>query len=391
MIIFAVQKCPTMKKLLTTLCLMLAWTALAGVAKAQTENEKPLLTIACISDIHTERSLIDCANLNDIALRGSFIKTLAQLKNTEKIDVMLLGGDCTSDATIPVGNWQQVRKLIAQYTRRAFPTVKSTPVIYVTGNHDYEVANLDNIPKPYNAGDYYTFPMKDDIGELTADEAFYEDADNGNLGKMTLLAAFHYVINGFDFVVLNCGKNFFKSAWDYVYSEESVQWVADKLAEIYADNPDKTVFFALHIPFSDSNSIREPSKGIASSPGEKLLKKTLSKYPNLIMLYGHDHGGDKAYTRRKTSQRVTHYDRNGNPVPGYCRIQRGVSYGDTFSGPVFYWYDLNHKKAWVMPQLSFSKRSPEDATGIPYNWNRLLVDLATDGPIVAVHPAWWKD
>lgn len=294
---------------------MLAWTALAGVAKAQPENEKPLLTIACISDIHTERSLIDCANLNDIALRGSFIKTLAQLKNTEKIDVMLLGGDCTSDATIPVGNWQQVRKLIAQYTRRAFPTVKSTPVIYVTGNHDYEVANWDNIPKPYNAGDYYTFPMKDDIGELTADEAFYEDADNGNLGKMTLLAAFHYVINGFDFVVLNCGKNFFKSAWDYVYSEESVQWVADKLAEIYADNPDKTVFFALHIPFSDSNSIREPSKGIASSPGEKLLKKTLSKYPNLIMLYGHDHGGDKAYTRRKTSQRVTHYDRNGNILP----------------------------------------------------------------------------
>ena len=86
-----------------------------------------------------------------------------------------------------------------------------------------------------------------------------------------------------------------------------------------------------------------------------------------------------------------YYDRNGNPVPGYCRIQRGVSYGDTFSGPVFYWYDLNHKKAWVMPQLAFSKRSPEDATGIPYNWNRLLVDLATDGPIVAVHPAWWKD
>lgn len=99
-----------------------------------------------------------------------------------------------------------------------------------------------------------------------------------------------------------------------MYSEESVQWVADKLAEIYAANPDKTVFFALHVPFSDSNSIREPSKGIASSPGEALLKKTLSKYPNLIMLYGHDHGGDKAYIRRKTSQRVTRYDMNGKVI-----------------------------------------------------------------------------
>ena len=287
---------------------------LTGILRAQSIEEKPLLTVACISDIHTERSLIDCANLDDIALRGSFTRTVSLLKRNEKIDVMLLGGDCTSDATIPIENWEQVRKLIARRTRMAFPSSASTPVLYVTGNHDYEVANWDNIPKPYNAGDYYTYPMKEDVGVLSENDAFYEDADNGELGTMSLLAAYHYVINGFDFVILNCGKNFFKSAWDYVYSEESVQWVADKLAEIYADDPDKTVFFALHVPFSDSNSIREPSKGMASSPGEKLLKKTLSKYPNLIMLYGHDHGGDKAYIRKKTSQRVTRYDKNGKVI-----------------------------------------------------------------------------
>ena len=297
------------------LFVLVAWMMLGGVVRAQrVEDEKPLLTLACISDIHTERSLIDCANLDDIALRGSFTRTLAFMKRDEKIDVMLLGGDCTSDATIPVENWRQVRTLIAQRTREAFPSKDVTPVLYVTGNHDYEVANWDNIPKPYNAGDYYTFPMKEDVGVLSEKDAFYEDADNGELGTMSLLAAYHYVINGFDFVILNCGKNFFKNAWNYEYSEESVQWVADKLEEIYAENPDKTVFFALHVPFSDSNSIREPSKGMASSSGEKLLKKTLSKYPNLIMLYGHDHGGDKAYTRRKTSQRVTRYDMNGNVI-----------------------------------------------------------------------------
>lgn len=300
-----------MKKLLLT-TLLAVISLMAGAQEIQ--EEKPLLTLACISDVHTERSLIDCTNLSDIALRGSFTRTVSLIKKNEQIDVMLLGGDCTSDATIPVANWKQVRNLIAQCTRKAFPTTTTTPVIYVTGNHDYEVANWDNIPKPYNAGDYYTYPMKDDIGELTEGEAFYEDADNGELGKMTLLAAYHYVINGFDFVILNCGKNFFKSAWDYTYSEESVQWVADKLAEIYTEDPDKTVFFALHVPFSDSNSIREPSKGMTSSAGEKLLKKTLSKYPNLIMLYGHDHGGDKAYTRRKTSQRVTRYDMNGQVI-----------------------------------------------------------------------------
>ena len=313
----------------------------AGLLKAQENDEKPLLTLACISDIHTERSLIDCENLSDIALRGSFIQTLRKIKQEENIDVMMLGGDCTSDATIPVTNWRQVRKLIANYTRRAFPTDDSRPVIYITGNHDYEVANWDNIPKPYNAGDYYTFPMKDDIGVLGDNDAFYEDADNGSLGTMSLLAAYHYVIHGFDFVILNCGKNFFKSAWDYVYSEESVQWVADKLAEIYADNPDKTVFFALHVPFADSNSIRSPSKGIASSPGEKLLKQTLSKYPNLIMLYGHDHGEDKAYTREKTSQRVTRYNTEGKVIDTYDETHVD---GETPEGVTG---DTSEDKNWV--------------------------------------------
>ena len=278
-------------------------------------EEKPLLTLACISDIHTERGLI--TDINNIGIRGSFAQTLNRIKSEEKIDVLLLGGDCTSDATIPQANWEKVRQLIANYSRKAFQDGSNTPVLYVTGNHDYEVANWYDLPKSYNAGDYYTYPMKEDIGELTADEAFYEKADNADMGQMSLLAAYHYVIHGFDFVILNCGKYQFKDAGHYEYSVESVQWVANKLTEIYAADPEKTVFFALHIPFGDSNSIRSASKGIVSSAGEKLLKSTLAKYPNLIMLYGHDHGEDKAYTRKKTSQRVTHYDKNGAVINTY--------------------------------------------------------------------------
>lgn len=295
--------------------LVCMFNAFAAFAQEVVPEEKPLLTLACISDIHTERGLI--TDIDNIKLRGSFTQTLRRIRQEENIDVMLLGGDCTSDATIPIENWEKVRKLIAAYTRTAFVSRDNTPVIYVTGNHDYEVANWYDLPKNYNAADYYSYPMKDDIGVLTDDEAFYEQADNADQPKMTMLAAYHYVIHGFDFVILNCGKFQFKDAGYYEYSEESVQWVADKLAEIYADNPDKTVFFALHIPFGDSNSIRYASKGIVSSPGEKLLKATLSKYPNLIMLYGHDHGGDKAYTRKHTSQRVTHYNTAGQVIATY--------------------------------------------------------------------------
>ncbi len=59
-----------MKKLLLTTLLAVLTLAVG----AQNEEEKPLLTLACISDIHTERSLIDC-DINSIALRGSFTKT----------------------------------------------------------------------------------------------------------------------------------------------------------------------------------------------------------------------------------------------------------------------------------------------------------------------------
>ncbi|MCR5315444.1 MAG: metallophosphoesterase [Bacteroidaceae bacterium] len=305
----------TYQWLRTMMCIVVGLIGFTSASAQELKEEKPLLTLACISDIHTERGLI--TDIDNIGIRGSFSQTLSRIRNEEKIDVLLLGGDCTSDATIPQANWEKVRKMIANYSRKAFQDSSNTPVLYVTGNHDYEVANWYDLPKTYNAGDYYTYPMKDDIGELTAEEAFYEKADNADLGQMSLLAAYHYVIHGFDFVILNCGKYQFKDAGHYEYSVESVQWVADKLAEIYEADPNKTVFFALHIPFSDSNSIRSASKGIVSSAGEKLLKSTLAKYPNLIMLYGHDHGEDKAYTRKKTSQRVTHYDKNGAVINTY--------------------------------------------------------------------------
>lgn len=286
---------------------------LGGIAAMAQTEEKPLLTIGCISDIHTERSLIE--DINNIQLRGSFPMTVQKMREQEDLDVLMMGGDYTSDITIPQENWLKVREKVADAARGAFRPGKPTPVVYVAGNHDYEVANWDNLPKPYNAADFYTSPMKQDIGELAPGDCFYEMADNGSNPQMKLLAAYHYKIKGFHFVVLNCGKYFFKGAWNYEYSIESVQWVADKLAEIYADDPLKTVIFGIHVPFGDSNSISAASKGMVEGEAATLLKKTLAKYPNLIMLYGHDHGKDASYSREASSQRITLYDTNGNIMP----------------------------------------------------------------------------
>lgn len=321
-----------MKKLFTTIATIASCLAAPFVTQAQsTQNsDNPLLTIGCMSDLHNELSLIS-GSVDNVRLRGTVVNTLKAMKEQEQIDMLILGGDYTSDCTIAEANWARVRDLIQDATKGAFPDgTDYFPVLYCTGNHDYEAANFDKLPKPYNAARYYETVMKNDIGELSADDCFYEDAANSTLGTMPVLAAYHYMIHGFDFVVLNCGKNYFGSAWNYIYSDESVQWVADKLEEIYAKDPEKTVFFIAHVPFPDSRSISNSNKG---QKNPDLLKQTLAKYPNLVYIYGHDHGSDNAYIRTKTSQRVTRYDTEGNIIDSFDDTHvDGLTKGTTDNG-----------------------------------------------------------
>lgn len=249
-----------MKKLFTLLTFVALFAINAVYAQVK-EAEKPLLTIGCLSDLHSQGSLIS-GDVNNIRLRGTVLTTLNAMKEQEKLDLIVLGGDYLSDVTIPRENWVRMQQMLISATRSAFQEGSKTPVIYVNGNHDYEVANFDYLPKEYNAGEYYSQPMKTDIGALPEEDCFYEIASNGSSPATRILAAYHYVVKGFDFVVLNTGKNMFASAWDYTYSEESVQWVSDKLAEIYAEDKDKTVFFLVHIPFADSKSLSATNKGM---------------------------------------------------------------------------------------------------------------------------------
>ena len=306
-----------MKKFYLLCSAVVALTLLAFSSKA-TAQEKPLITFACVSDLHAQQDFI--TDPNNIRIRESATKTLSKIKAEENVDLIVLGGDYTSNNTIPQSSWQVTKDLLIEASRGAFNGTK-TPVIYVNGNHEYEVANYDAIPKPYNAGDYYDVPMKTDIGALPAEDCFYETAINGTGEGFELLAAYHYVVNGFDFVVLNGGKYLFETASSYAYSVESVDWVSNKLAQIYASDPNKTVFFLVHIPFSDSNRLSNKNNGMdrysSTTPEFAVkLKNTLAKYPNLIMLYGHDHGTNTAYIRSSTEERVTVYAADGSKYTG---------------------------------------------------------------------------
>lgn len=304
-----------MKKFLFSFMCFLSFTvSMTSQVQHKDAGAKPLIRFACMSDIHNELTMINKSDTSKIWLRKSFLTTLDSLKNLYSLDALVLGGDYSSDVTIPEGNWIHMRNLMHDVTNNAFGnSYERHPVIYVTGNHDYEVANFDNLPKKYNAADYYDFPMKEDIGELPESDCFYETADNGSEKAMRLLAAYHYVINGFDFVVLNCGKYFFKSAWDYRMSDESVAWVNNKLDSIYATDSLKTVFFLSHLPLPDTHGATVGKTLLSTASSTKLLLATLAKHPNIIYIYGHDHSSksNNSFIDSSLVQRLTFYNSDG--------------------------------------------------------------------------------
>lgn len=353
---------------------------------------KPLLTIACVSDIHTqegwlcntswadkENAYYKTKEIKDLRVRESLGEAVKALQK-ENVDVLIVGGDCQSDATVDEEHWREIRRLMATSLRnvkndaKGNPGVDDIPVLYVNGNHEYEVASTWGAngkgyynwrhTRPFNAGEYYEFPMLSDVGTLAADyDCFYEDAPNDALlttkKTMPVLAAYHYNIKGFDFVVLNCGKHLFHNANNYSYSDESVEWVASKLQQIYADDPTHTkpVFFALHIPFGDSNSVNtSEDKGMSYYDSTHRLKQVLAQYPGLVMLYGHDHGQDLAYIRSKTSQRVTRYDTHGHvmaTVDGIDTFDKNITTGEPmkvtdYKGQSVYFHPYSTKQTTTL-------------------------------------------
>lgn len=279
------------------------------------QEKVPVLTFACLSDTHAQENMISTGNLNSIRLRSSFVNSIDRIRETEDIDVLVLGGDYSSDVTIQEGNWKRLRELMAANTTKAFPAGKArTPVVYTVGNHDFEVANFDKLPKSYVAGDFYAYPMRRQIGYLTSDECFYEMAANALQDSVKLLAAYHYQIGGFDFVVQNCGKYFFKDAWNYRDSQTSCEWVAAKLDEIDPDGT-KTIFYINHLPLPGSKGATA-NKTLLDNAATGILTQALARHPGVVYLYGHDHSSSSnmSYITDSVSQRVTEYDNKGNIV-----------------------------------------------------------------------------
>lgn len=263
---------------------------------AAAHTEEPLLTIACLSDLHNQYELITG---DQPRLRGTIVRTLTRMQEEEQVDVMLIGGDVTSDNYTTEA---KVLNILQQVQSHTDPLTEK--VLWITGNHDY---NAGEGSETYNSAPYYDVIMKDSVGELPSDEAYYETYQGEDY-----LLAYHYVLDGFDFIGINTSPADMaggKQHNNYVYAAGVFGWLEAKLAEIGKEN---TVFVLGHLPIAGSNSLNS-NKGMLASSSQAMVD-VLKQYPNVIYLYGHDHGGNSAYIKTDTAQRVTAYDTNGKVI-----------------------------------------------------------------------------
>ena len=290
------------KIIATAICLMI----IIGLCifNPVSATEEPLLTVAFMSDLHNQQSTLESGNI-----RNSITKVCDDLATNENTDVLVIGGDVTSDSYVSKPVLESVLNKVVNETNKV---TKNT--LWITGNHDYNAGERDG----YDSAPYYEFYMKQNVGELSDLESYYEEYK----GEPQLLA-YHYVIKGFDFICLNTSHEMLeggKQNTNYAYSDGTMNWVDNKLEEL---GKDKTVFVIGHFPFRDSHSLSSSSKGMTVECDNK-FKSILSKYPNVLYFYGHDHGTDSAYIRSDTAQRTTEYLADGSIKPEISGIGDSV-------------------------------------------------------------------
>lgn len=293
-----------------------------------TSAEEPLLSIACISDLHADYGLQSKAPY----IRNSVIQTLNRIWMEEDADLLLVGGDITSDNADSAehGGWKYstYEKVVEAYRTATKNATESGRSLWACGNHDYEAGAYDG----YDAYAGFVSIMNETCGEPISSYLQRNDKSLKDLRYPDFPMGLHYQIEGFDFIILN--PPYSKKL---TYSSGTLQWLNGRLRKIGAD---KTVFLLSHYPLTGSRGLSTPTYGLSGSVCQSLTN-ILNRYPNVIYLYGHNHGGgESVYISNDTFERITFYDRSGAVAKNRNKVP--ASFISSFMGSMSYYnYSLD--------------------------------------------------
>ena len=289
----------TYKKMIISWCCILSLAAsfIVPLQKniVSADSEKPIVTFACLSDLHNQGPIITGDNSE---IRGTISDTIDQMNyDEENVDFVVVGGDVSSDNQTSESKLYRILDMVQDKL-----TELSPKTMWITGNHDYNAGESN-----YNSADYYYRYTEPTMGVVADEDDIYIE----NYKGIDYVCSYHYKVNDIDFICMSNSYEILeggKQHYNYTYSDGAYEWLENMLWNIGTEKP---VFIIGHFPFRDSNSLSSPDKGLIEASGQR-LKEILSGYPNVFYLYGHDHATDTAYIRTETAQRVTEYDEFGN-------------------------------------------------------------------------------
>ena len=273
----------------------------------------PMLTSFCFTDTHNCFSMLEPPY---IFRKNAQAAIDYLLETTGQVDVVLEGGDFMSDYP----SWNSSGHLPYEYylgfkkmaTERYAKLAKGGKVMYVAGNHDYAQGeeSTDGPGKngSYNSSEFYfTGPMKETLGELADDEKF--EIVGTHTGEKYLLA-YHYVINGVDFVGLSPDPDRVWSAQSYGFNTASLNWLKNKLNEIDPEGI-KPIFMLCHYAMSQRGTDVELNTPYSDHIITDAMMPVLKGHHNLFYMFGH-WASYVSFHTDFTVKNVMHYNVMGN-------------------------------------------------------------------------------
>ena len=287
-----------------------------------------ILTAFCYTDIHNQQSMLDYP----ATVRKSLVLA-SELAREEfgEADLALVGGDNVSDyphwnksCALPKKNFLDLK---AKMHACIASGVKDGKVLYVAGNNDMilgDIATDEN--EPYNTTDFYDL-MDAAFGTLPDNEKTILTSKE-KPGEL-YWGAFHYVVNGIDFIGINIDPNTAFNSHEGYYSDETLIWVKKKLDEVDPDGT-KPVFVVGHLSAVCYYKEEKLSETLINGNRE-LFYDVFKGHKNAFYLYGHIHGEGYCY-KNYSSGAVLHINDENLPLDSNLKSEdsRGKDYEFTF-------------------------------------------------------------
>lgn len=289
-----------------------------------TIDEKPLLTVGTYSDLHVDYGL----QLKPPYVRPTMPKAARGYRRRYDLDAVIVCGDTISDngsgwsdnpgkgamqGYWPYDRWQFTRKRIHEVIKKSFRSEeKAKNILFVTGNHEYQVGDRQPEGKRYNSA-YMMDHLPADLRNPLTEHYTTYDKKEADIGPDENLLCYEYRVNGIPFLILN-DPTYGEIPWPFpdrgepAHTLQQAEWLEARLNEIEKEmGKDAVVIVASHFPFY-------PDCYVATYNGPTVkpnmdaylrIRDAISRFPNLFFFFGHVHTNNDI-TFNETSEVVSH-------------------------------------------------------------------------------------